>query len=101
MAANYYQNAGQTPNSGSSGKKSSGGKGWKALLTAVLAILVISPIDVVPGDAVTVVGLLDDVAYVAGIIGTVVSMVGKNKVVKTQNDAAPPTYNDVDSNGKK
>lgn len=100
MAANYYQNAGQTPNGNTSGKKSSG-KGWKALLIAVLAILVISPVDVVPGDAVTVVGLFDDVAYVAGIIGTVVSMVGKNKVVKTQGDTTPPTYNDVDSNEKK
>ncbi len=98
MAANYYQNSGQTPNNNTSGKKS--GNGWKALLIAVLAILVISPIDFVPGDAATVVGLLDDVAYVAGIVGTVLSMVGKNKVVKTQDDAAK-NYNDVDSNEKK
>lgn len=101
MAANYYQNAGQTSNSNSSGKKSSGGNGWKALIIAVLAILVISPIDFIPGDAATVVGLLDDVAYVAGIIGTVISMIKKNKVVKTQNGEATPDYNDVDSNEKK
>lgn len=104
MAANYYQNSGQTPNPNPSGKKSSGGNGWRVLLIAVLAILVISPIDFIPGDAATVVGLLDDVAYVVGIIGTVIGMIKKNKVVKTQSDGAVPEYheyNEVDSNEKK
>lgn len=98
MAANYYHNQGQTPG-GASGKKSSG-KGWKILLIAILGILVISPVDIVPGDAVTVVGLLDDVAYVAGIIGTVISMVKKKSVSNTAESNTPPVYNDVDSNEK-
>lgn len=92
MAANYYQNAG--------GQKTSG-KAWRIVLIIVLGILIISPIDLIPGDAATVVGLIDDVGYVVGIICTIVGMVKRKSVSNTQEDYTPPVYNDVDSNEKR
>ena len=86
-----------------SAKKS--GVVWKIILMLVLSLLVLSPIDALP-DVVPVVGWVDDVAYVAGIIGSVVSMLrGKrNQQIPGANVAQgyiPPMYNEVSSNRKK
>lgn len=81
------------------------GIGWKIALMAILAVLVISPIDALP-DVIPVVGWVDDVAYVAGIFGTVVGML-KGKRTQQISGAPgaqgyiPPMYNDVSSNIKK
>lgn len=99
VADKFYQNAAD-----GSGKKSLS-NGWKIAIIIALAALVVSPIDLIPGDAATVVGLADDVAYLVGIIGTITSMVkGKNasSVDNAQGGAyTPPMYNDVDSNEKR
>ena len=51
----------------------------KGIIVAILGLLLVSPIDIIP-DAIPVVGLLDDVGYILGIIGTLISMfVGKKK----------------------
>ncbi len=96
MADKAYQN---TP--GGEGKKSLG-NGWKIALIVALAALVVSPIDIIPGDAATVVGLADDVAYLLGIIGTITSMVKGKQATSVDNTQGgsyqPPMYNDVDSN---
>lgn len=96
MAANYYQNAG-----GNAGNQKTSGKAWRIVLIIVLAILIISPIDLIPGDAATVVGLIDDVGYVVGIICTIVGLVKKKSAQNTQEAYTPPVYNDVDSNEKR
>ncbi len=75
--------------------------GWKLAIIAALAALVISPIDLIPGDAATVVGLADDVAYLVGIIGTITSMVKGKSAMSQQETYTPPMYNDVESNEKK
>lgn len=97
VADKAYQNSGNGKNSLSNG--------WKIAIIVALAALVISPIDLIPGDAATVVGLADDVAYLVGIIGTITSMVkGKNanSVDNSQGGTyTPPMYNDVDSNEKR
>jgi Uncharacterized conserved protein len=90
-------------NSNGSGKKL--GMGWKIGLMALLAILVISPLDAVP-DLVPVVGWVDDVAYVAGILGTIVGMLkGRRADQLTSGSGAkgyiPPMYNEVKSNKKR
>lgn len=99
VADKAYQNS-------DNGKKSLS-SGWKIAIIIALAALVISPIDLIPGDAATVVGLADDVAYLVGIIGTITSMV-KGKTANSVDNAnaqggsyTPPMYNDVDSNEKK
>lgn len=91
MATNNYQ---------SSGDRKPSGKAWRIVLIIVLAILIISPIDFIPGDAATVVGLIDDVGYVIGIIGTIVSLLKRKNVPEDHNHYEPPVYNDVDSNEK-
>ena len=96
VADKAYQNS-------DNGKKSLS-SGWKIAIIIALAALVISPIDLIPGDAATVVGLADDVAYLVGIIGTITSMV-KGKTANSVDNAqggsyTPPMYNDVDSNEK-
>lgn len=96
MADKAYQNI-----PGGDGKKGLGG-GWKIAIIVALAALVISPIDIIPGDAATVVGLADDVAYLLGIIGTITSMVKGKQATSVDNSQGgsytPPMYNDVDSN---
>lgn len=91
-------------NSNNSGKKSLG-TGWKIAIIVVLAALVISPIDLIPGDAATIVGLADDVAYLVGIIGTITSIVKGRQANSVDNAQSgtytPPMYNDVDSNEKR
>lgn len=88
---------GYTPN----GDKKKLGTGWKMAIIAVLALLVVSPVDLISGDAFTVVGLADDVAYMAGIIATIVSMVKGKGALDQQSTYKPPMYNDVDSNDRK
>ena len=85
------------------GKKS--GIAWKVILTIILAILVLSPIDALP-DVFPVVGWVDDVAYVAGILGTAVGMLKGKKVQQIPGATGaqgyiPPMYNEVKSNRKK
>ena len=100
MADKAYQNS----NGSGSGKKSLG-VGWKIAIIVALAALVISPIDIIPGDAASVVGLADDVAYLVGIIGTIISMVKGRRADSADSNQAgsysPPMYNDVDSNEKR
>lgn len=94
----------QHSNNDSNGKKSLG-NGWKIAIIVVLAALVISPVDIIPGDAATVVGLADDVAYLVGIIGTIVNMVRGRRADSADNvhdgRYTPPMYNDVESNEKR
>ena len=85
------------------GKKS--GIAWKIMLMVVLAVLVLSPIDALP-DVVPVVGWVDDVAYVAGILGTAVGMLKGKKTQQIPGAPGaqgyiPPMYNEVKSNRKK
>lgn len=87
MAANNSQN------SGGQGKSS---RVWKIVLIIVLAVLIISPIDLIPGDTATVVGMIDDVGYAVGIIGTIVNMVRRKREPEDTT-----VYNDVDSNEKR
>lgn len=86
-----------------SAKKS--GVVWKIILMLVLSLLVLSPIDALP-DVVPVVGWVDDVAYVAGIIGSVVSMLKGKRAQQIPGATGtqgyiPPMYNEVSSNRKK
>ena len=88
---------------GQGGKKS--GMAWKVILMIILAVLVLSPIDALP-DVIPVVGWVDDVAYVAGMIGTAVGMLkGKrNQQIPGATGThgyIPPMYNEVKTNIKK
>lgn len=96
LADKAYQNA-------TAGKKGLS-SGWKVAVIVALAALVVSPIDLIPGDAATVVGLADDVAYLLGIIGTITSMVKGKQATSVDNNGSgytPPMYNDVTSNEKR
>ena len=93
MAESYYTN------NGGNGKKKLG-NGWKLAIIVALAALVVSPIDIIPGDAATVVGLADEVAYLVGIIGTITSMVKGKGAMSSDQPYTPPMYNDVDDNHK-
>ena len=85
------------------GEKKSG-MAWKIVLMIILAVLVLSPIDALP-DVIPVVGWVDDVAYVAGMLGTAVSMLkGKRAQISGATGTQgymPPMYNEVKSNRKK
>ena len=75
------------------------------LLMIILAVLVLSPIDALP-DVIPVVGWVDDVAYVAGILGTVVGMLKGKRAQQIPGAPGaqgyiPPMYNEVSSNRKK
>lgn len=86
-----------------SDKKSS--MAWKIVLMIVLAVLVLSPIDALP-DVIPVVGWVDDVAYVAGILGSAVSMLKGKRAQQIPGASGaqgyiPPMYNEVKSNRSK
>ena len=77
---------------------------WKILLMIILAVLVLSPIDALP-DVLPVVGWVDDVAYVAGILGTAVGMLKGKRAPQISGASGtqgyiPPMYNEVKSNRK-
>ncbi len=83
------------------GSKKSG-MAWKIILMIILAVLVLSPIDALP-DVLPVVGWVDDVAYVAGIIGTAVGMLKGKRAQQIPGAPGaqgyiPPMYNEVKSN---
>lgn len=85
------------------GQKS--GIAWKIILMIILAVLVLSPIDALP-DVIPVVGWVDDVAYVAGMLGTAVGMLKGRRNQQIPGAAGtqgyiPPMYNEVKSNVKK
>ena len=85
------------------GEKKSG-MAWKIVLMIILAVLVLSPIDALP-DVIPVVGWVDDVAYVAGILGTAVGMLKGKKPQQVSGSSSsqgyiPPMYNEVKSNRK-
>lgn len=99
MADNTYQNSTGTEKKGLT-------NGWRIAIIAVLAALIISPVDIISGDILTGgVGLIDDVAYLVGIITTVVNMINGRKATSVDNaqggSYTPPMYNDVDSNEKR
>ncbi|MBQ9901489.1 MAG: DUF1232 domain-containing protein [Clostridia bacterium] len=79
------------------------GMAWKIILMIILGILVLSPIDALP-DVIPVVGWVDDVAYVAGMLGTAVGMLkGKRTQISGASGTQgyiPPMYNEVKSNRK-
>ena len=62
-----------TPNPSKKSKK-----GLKIALIVALLGLVLSPLDIIP-DAIPVVGWIDDIGYLLGIIGTVISLVTGRK----------------------
>ena len=78
--------------------------GWKIIFMVILAVLVISPIDALP-DVIPVVGWVDDVAYVAGILGTIVGMLKGKRAQELPGAGStgymPPMYNEVKSNKRK
>ena len=87
---------------GQGAKKS--GIAWKIVLMIILAVLVLSPIDALP-DVIPVVGWVDDVAYVAGILGTVVGMLKGKRTQEIPGASGaqgymPPMYNEVKTNRK-
>lgn len=99
---NKNVNAGAAPDGAVQGGKKSG-MAWKIILMIILAILVLSPVDALP-DVIPVVGWVDDVAYVAGILGSAVGML-KGKRAQISGTAGstgyiPPMYNEVKSNKK-
>ncbi len=103
MEKNFNKNA-NLPGAQNGGKKS--GVGWKLAIIVILAVLVISPIDLIPGDPIILTSYIDDIAYVAGIIGTVVSMIKGKRVQQipgagNNSTYVPPMYNEVKSNKKK
>ena len=101
MEEKFNKNANPEANA-QGGKKS--GMGWKIAMMIILAVLVLSPIDALP-DVIPVVGWVDDVAYVAGMLGTAVSMLkGKRAQISGATGTQgymPPMYNEVKSNRKK
>ena len=101
---NNNANAQGTPDGEAAGNKKSG-MAWKIILMLVLAALVLSPIDALP-DVVPVVGWVDDVAYVAGILGTAVGMLKGKRAPQIPGSSGtqgyiPPMYNEVSSNRNK
>ncbi len=91
------------PQGAADGSKKSGIV-WKIVLMIILSVLVLSPIDALP-DVIPVVGWVDDVAYVAGILGSVVSMLKGKRAQQIPGAASgqtyiPPMYNEVNTNKK-
>lgn len=95
MADNAYQNG-----SAGGGKKGLS-NGWRVAIMALLGLLMISPLDIIP-DGIPVAGLADDLAYLIGIITTVVNMINSRKATSVDDNApyTPPMYNDVEDNSK-
>ena len=78
----------------------------KVIFLVILSVLFLSPVDLVPSIIVPVVGWVDDIAYLAGILGTVISMISgkKNQQIPGASGSQaymPPMYNEVKSNKKK
>lgn len=61
-------------------QKKRGSKVMRAIIVTALTALVISPVDIIPEAIFGPVGLIDDIAYIIGVIITVRNMVRDRKI---------------------